>query len=63
MLRTLAIFAAATVALQDFSANSYLGKTPPELTGEASQWLNSKAALRLGDLKGKVVWLEFGFLN
>jgi hypothetical protein len=63
MLRTLAMIAAAAAAFQDFSANSYLGKAPPELTGEASQWINSKAPVRLSDLKGKVVWLEFGFLN
>ena len=39
------------------------GKAPPELTSDASHWLNSKEALKLGGLKGKVVWLEFGFLG
>jgi hypothetical protein len=63
MTRALALFAVAAFAAQDFSANSYVGKTPPELTSEAGHWLNSKEAVKLGGLKGKVVWLEFGFLN
>lgn len=63
MPRVLALMVLAAGAAQDFSANSYQGKVPPELTSETSQWLNSKAALTLGAQKGKVVWLEFGFLG
>ena len=64
MMRTLAIVAvAAFAARQDFMADSYLGKAPPELVSDAGHWINSKEALRLGGLKGKVVWLEFGFIN
>jgi hypothetical protein len=64
MIRTLVLLGISVLcAAQDFSANSYQGKTPPELTTEASQWLNAKAPLTLGGLKGKVVWLEFGFLG
>ena len=63
MIRTLAVLALAVVAAQDFSANSYQGKAPPDLRSEASQWINSKEAPTLAGLKGKVVWLEFGFLG
>jgi thiol-disulfide isomerase/thioredoxin len=42
--------------------NSYLGKAPPELAAEKEQWLNSEP-LQLAKLKGKVVWIEFGFLK
>lgn len=47
---------------QDQLGNSYLGKAPPELVGDKSQWLNSEG-LTLERLRGKVVWLEFGFLK
>ena len=64
MIRTLPLLAVAVLAArQDFEANSYKGKAPPEIVSEAGQWLNSKEALKLGGLKGKVVWLEFGFLG
>ncbi len=42
-------------------SNSYQGKAPPELTGR--QWLNAPAPLTLKGLKGRVVYLEFGFLH
>ena len=47
------------VAAQD----GRVGQAPPELASEREQWLGSEAALTLGDLKGKVVWLEFGVLG
>lgn len=43
--------------------NSYLGKAPPEIVSTKDQWLNTSEALTLAALKGKVVWLEFGFLK
>ena len=43
--------------------NSYLGKAPPEIASTKDQWFNAPAGLTLGALKGKVVWLEFGFLK
>lgn len=43
--------------------NSYLGKAPPELTNEGATWLNVPAPLTLEKLRGKVVWIEFGFLK
>ena len=42
--------------------NSYLGKAPPELVAEKAAWLNSEP-LQLAKLKGKAVWIEFGFLK
>ena len=46
----------------DLFSTSYKGKAPPELkaTGE---WLNTKETPTLAKLKGKVVWIEFGFLG
>jgi thiol-disulfide isomerase/thioredoxin len=44
-------------------ANSYKGKAPPELVSTKDQWFNAADAVKLGSLKGKVVWLEFGFLK
>jgi thiol-disulfide isomerase/thioredoxin len=52
---------AATQA--DKFGNSYLGKAPPELASAKDQWVNAAAPLTPGALKGKVVWLEFGFLK
>src|SRR5689334_711747 len=43
--------------------NSYSGKAPPELTNEGAKWLNVAAPLTLEKLKGKAVWIEFGFLK
>jgi len=64
MIRLIPLLATALFATrQDFDANSYKGQAPPELVSEAGQWINSKSALKLADLKGKVVWLEFGFIN
>jgi hypothetical protein len=39
------------------------GKAPRELTSEKEHWINSAKPLKLSDLEGKVVWLEFGVLN
>jgi thiol-disulfide isomerase/thioredoxin len=64
MARWIAAAAFAFVLAQDNKfGNSYLGKSPPELVAPKDQWLNAAEALALGKLKGKVVWLEFGFLK
>jgi len=64
MIRILALLALGAVAAQsDFLANSYKGKAPPELVTEPAHWMNAKGAPKLADLKGKVVWLEFGFIK
>ncbi len=43
---------------------SYKGKAPPELVSEKENWFNGgDEALKLEKLKGKVVWLEFSFIN
>ena len=58
-----AVLLAASLAPQDQNlGNSYLGKAPPELAAAKEQWLNSEP-LTLAGLKGKVVWIEFGFLK
>ena len=43
--------------------NSYKGKAPPELVSAQGDWINSDKALTLKGLQGKVVWLEFSFIN
>ena len=43
--------------------NSYKGKTPPELEVGKNHWVNAKEAVKLSKLNGRVVWLEFSFLN
>jgi thiol-disulfide isomerase/thioredoxin len=43
--------------------NSYLGKAPPEIKSTKDQWFNAPDGLEIGKLKGKVVWVEFGFLK
>jgi hypothetical protein len=39
------------------------GKSPRELTSNPEHWINSAQPLKLSDLQGKVVWLEFGVLG
>ena len=39
------------------------GNAPRELTSEKEHWINSAQPLKLADLQGKVVWLEFGVLQ
>jgi len=59
----LAVVLLGLLAPQDQNlGNSYLGKAPPELIGGKEQWLNSEP-LSVAKLKGKVVWIEFGFLK
>ncbi len=56
---------AAGVAAQDAKmySNTYKGKAPPELTMTKEHWITSKQALSLAKLKGRVVYLEFGYLD
>src|SRR5262245_51574077 len=61
------IFAAALAALlapqdDEMYGSSFKGKAPPELAAPKEQWLNTEPLL-LEKLKGKVVWIEFGFLK
>ena len=68
MTKWMALVAAAALAAprqdeEKIHSNSYKGKAPPEIVSEKGEWLNSKDPVKLAALKGKVVWLEFGFLN
>jgi hypothetical protein len=67
MTRWLAVvaLAAGAAAAQEnkIFSNSYKGKAPPELASEQDHWINSAEAIKLEKLKGKVVWLEFSFIN
>lgn len=64
----MAKFAVAAILLsfcaQDSKfAHSYLGKAPPEIVAAKDQWINAPEGKTLDKAKGKVVWLEFGFLK
>src|SRR5581483_11680819 len=64
MAKWIAAALLACAAAQDSKfGNSYLGKAPPELAAAKGQWINALEGIELGKLKGKVVWLEFGFLK
>lgn len=64
MMKWLAAALVAASLAQDVQlGNSYLGKAPPELVSEKDQWLNSAEALTFEKLRGRPVWLEFGFLK
>jgi hypothetical protein len=55
-----------TTMLKTMLALGLLGawaQEPRELSSEKDHWLNSTQAIKLADLKGKVVWLEFGVLS
>jgi len=62
-LTVVALVGLAAVPQDKLYSNSYKGKAPPELASEKAQWFNADKGLQLGKLKGKVVWLEFGYLN
>ena len=57
-----AIFLAAAPQERNLG-NSYLGKAPPEFANEGAKWLNVAGPFTLEKLRGKVVWIEFGFLK
>jgi hypothetical protein len=42
--------------------NSYMNQSPPELSADGN-WINSGETLSLAGLGGRVVWLEFSFLQ
>ena len=48
---------------EELYSNSYKGKAPPELTSAKADWINAAVHISLKGLKGKVVYLEFGFLH
>ena len=60
---TLLPLALSAFAEDRLYSNSYKGKEPPELVSGPADWINTDAPLSLRGLKGKVVYLEFGFLH
>ena len=51
------------LAFQQSSPSITFGTDPPELVSGKDQWVGTDKAWKLADLKGKVVWLEFGVLG
>lgn len=47
----------------DKYANTYEGKKPPALVATQATWLNVEGSPTLDTFRGKVVFLEFGFLR
>jgi hypothetical protein len=62
-IATTALAALAAAPQEQLFSNSYKGKAPPDLVSEKGDWINSDKALKLADLKGKPVWIEFSFIN
>jgi len=62
-LAAFALLLGGLALAQDEEPKKFKGKAPPELTIEAKNWLNAKKPVKLADLKGRVVWLEFSFLG
>jgi len=52
---------ASTGSAQRLNHNSYMGKSPPEITAHRHDWLGWDKHVSLEDLRGKVVWLQFNF--
>ena len=44
-------------------ANEYEGKSPPALVATESTWVNVEGSPTLATFRGKVIFLEFGFLR
>ena len=42
-------------------ATLFEGLIPPELVSQPEHWLNGGEGLRLRDLSGKAVWLQFNY--
>jgi len=59
----LALLLSGLAFAQEDDARTFKGKIPPELEIEGKNWLNTKKPVKLAALKGRVVWLEFSFLN
>lgn len=51
----------ATHPSESTRGRSYLGEPPPELISRMEHWINSEQPLKLQNLKGRVVWLNFNF--
>ena len=62
-LAAIALLLGGLALAQDDEQKKFKGKVPPELNVEAKNWLNAKKPVKLADLKGRVVWLEFSFLG
>ena len=56
-------FVKSIVAVSLIASLAQEGGAPRELTSDPEHWINSTQALKLSDLQGKVVWLEFGTLK
>jgi hypothetical protein len=63
--RRLALLAALSLAACGGPKNEYAltlhGEVPPPLETAGVTWLNTDVPLTLAGLRGKVVYLEFGF--
>lgn len=58
-----ALLAGAAAAAGVEGPPNLVGKAPPTIDIAAKEWLNTKGQVSLDALKGRVVWLEFGFIH
>jgi hypothetical protein len=57
----LSVSLAENASAQKLNHRSFLGCPPPELISQREDWLGWQSQIRLKDLRGKVVWLQFNF--
>lgn len=61
LVAALSLLGLAACGKKNEFARTLHGDVPPELATTAVTWLNTDAPLSLSSLRGKVVYLEFGF--
>jgi len=58
------VLIAGAVSAQDPpKKHRWLGKHWPSLSVKNDHWVNRRKPLRASDLRGKVLWVQFGFLK
>ena len=58
------VLIAGAVSAQDPpKQHPWLGKHWPSLNVKKDHWVNRRKPLRASDLRGKVLWVQFGFLK
>lgn len=64
IMRRFVLLCAFVLAAGVSAQGPKLGQTPPEIENPKATWFNTNGkALSLKALKGRPIWLEFGFIN
>ena len=59
----LVLLAGAVSAQDSAKKHAWLGKRWPTLSVKNDNWVNRRKPPRASDLRGKVLWVQFGFLK